>query len=78
MRPHNGIDLDGVTSDSIIAAADGIVLSAGWWNGFGNTVVVSHGGGSTTLCAHQNDVNAASGQPVSGGDGIGWVGSAGW
>lgn len=78
VRAHNGVDLDGDTGDPIVAAADGIVLSAGWRNGYGNTVVISHGGGYTTLYAHQNDINVSAGQNVSGGDLIGWVGSTGW
>ncbi len=78
VRAHKGLDLDGDTGDPIVAAADGIVLSAGWRNGYGNTVVLSHGGGYTTLYAHQTDVNVSAGQEVSGGDVIGWVGSTGW
>lgn len=78
VRAHKGLDLDGDTGDPIIAAADGVVLSAGWRNGYGNTVVISHGGGYTTLYAHQNEVNAAAGDRVLGGELIGWVGSTGW
>ncbi|MEM9519445.1 MAG: peptidoglycan DD-metalloendopeptidase family protein [Actinomycetota bacterium] len=78
VRAHKGIDLDGDMGDPIVAAADGIVLSAGWRSGYGNTVVLSHGGGYTTLYAHQTDVNVAAGATVAGGDLIGWVGSTGW
>ena len=78
VRAHKGIDLDGDTGDPIVAAADGVVLSAGWRNGYGNTVVISHGGGFTTLYAHQTDVSVTAGSTVAGGDLIGWVGSTGW
>ena len=78
VRAHKGIDLDGDPGDPIVAAADGIVLSSGWRNGYGNTVVISHGGGYTTLYAHQTDVNVTAGQTVVGGELIGWVGSTGW
>ncbi|MEM1334236.1 MAG: M23 family metallopeptidase, partial [Actinomycetota bacterium] len=70
--------LDGNTGDPIVAAADGVVLSAGWRTGYGNTVVISHGGGYTTLYAHQTDINVSNGQTVAGGELIGWVGSTGW
>ena len=47
-RTHNGIDLSGDTGDLILAANDGVVLSAGWRTGYGNAIVISHGGGYTT------------------------------
>ena len=52
-RTHNGIDLNGDTGDLILAANDGVVLSAGWRTGYGNAIVISHGGGirrSTHIC----------------------------
>ncbi len=77
-RNHYGIDFDGDTGDPISAAAPGVVLSAGWMNGYGNTVVISHGDGFTTLYAHQDQVLVSSGDSVSGGDVIGRLGSTGW
>ena len=65
VRAHKGLDLDGDTGDPIMAAADGVVLVSGWRNGYGNTVVISHGGGYTTLYAHQNEVNVAAGDRVA-------------
>ena len=65
---HNGIDLSGDTGDLILAANDGVVLSAGWRTGYGNAIVISHGGGYTTLYAHLHDIDVSTGQPVSGGD----------
>ena len=78
VRQHNGIDLDGVTGDPIVAGASGVVLSAGWRTGYGNTVVLSHGHGHTTLYAHMTDVAVATGATVQGGDLLGWVGTTGW
>ncbi len=77
-RTHNGIDLNGDTGDLILAANDGVVLSAGWRTGYGNAIVISHGGGYTTLYAHLFDIDVSTGQQVSGGDAIGWLGSTGW
>jgi murein DD-endopeptidase MepM/ murein hydrolase activator NlpD len=78
VRAHAGIDFDGDLGEDIIAGADGIVLSAGWRNGYGNTVVLSHGNGFTTLYAHMTEVGVIVGDSVSGGDRIGFVGSTGW
>ena len=77
-RTHNGIDLNGDTGDLILAANDGVVLSAGWRTGYGNAIVISHGGGYTTLYAHLYDIDVSTGQQVSGGDVIGLLGSTGW
>ena len=77
-RAHNGIDLNGDTGDLILAANDGVVLSAGWRTGYGNAIVITHGGGYTTLYAHLHDIDVSTGQPVSGGDAIGLLGSTGW
>ncbi|MDG1409443.1 MAG: M23 family metallopeptidase [Acidimicrobiales bacterium] len=78
LRAHKGIDFNGDLGDDIIAGADGVVLTVGWRNGYGNTVVLSHGNGLTTLYAHMSEVGASPGQSVSGGDTIGYVGSTGW
>lgn len=78
VRAHKGIDFDGDLGEDIIAGADGVVLTVGWRNGYGNTVVLSHGNGLTTLYAHMTEVGASPGQSVSGGDTIGFVGSTGW
>ena len=78
VRNHYGIDFNGSTGDPIVAASDGVVLSSGWRTGYGNTVVVSHGDGFTTLYAHMTDMNVSAGEEVAGGDLIGWVGSTGW
>lgn len=77
-RAHNGIDLNGDTGDLILAANDGVVLSAGWRTGYGNAIVITHGGGYTTLYAHLYDIDVSTGQQVSGGDAIGLLGSTGW
>lgn len=77
-RNHYGIDFNGSRGDPISAAASGVVLSAGWMSGYGNTVVISHGDGFTTLYAHQDELLVSSGDTVSGGDVIGRVGSTGW
>jgi murein DD-endopeptidase MepM/ murein hydrolase activator NlpD len=78
VRAHKGIDFDGDRGDAIVAGADGVVLAAGWRNGYGNTVVLSHGNGFTTLYAHMTEVAVIPGESVVGGEQIGSVGSTGW
>ncbi len=60
-RNHYGIDLDSNRGEPISAAAAGTVLTAGWMNGYGNTIVISHGDGYTTLYAHQTSLAVSSG-----------------
>jgi len=82
---HGGIDIAsaGIYGKPIVAAADGVVLSAGWNSGgFGNWVVINHGmsGGNqfATLYAHMCSAPVVSeGQEVKAGDTIGYVGSTG-
>jgi len=77
-RNHYGLDFNGSTGDSISAAADGTVITAGWMNGFGNVVIISHGNGYSSLYAHQSEVLVSLGDTVAGGERIGRVGSTGW
>lgn len=77
-RNHNGIDLDGDTGDPVRAALVGEVIIAGWRNGFGNTVVLNHFDGYTTLYAHLSKISVSVGEEVDHGERIGSVGSTGW
>jgi septal ring factor EnvC (AmiA/AmiB activator) len=76
-RMHNGIDIGASTGSTIRAAAAGQVFFAGWMGGYGNTVLIDHGGGMTTLYAHQSQINVGDGQQVGKGDTLGLVGSTG-
>ncbi|NNF53879.1 MAG: peptidoglycan DD-metalloendopeptidase family protein [Acidimicrobiales bacterium] len=77
-RMHTGIDLGGRAGEPIYAAKGGVVLSAGWRGGYGNAVVIDHGGGFSTLYAHQSAIAVSAGQAVAIGDVVGYVGSTGW
>lgn len=78
---HNGIDIGGSIGSSIYAAAGGTVIIAkndgGWNGGYGNYIVVDHGGGVQTLYAHCSSVNVSAGQTVSRGELIGALGNTG-
>jgi murein DD-endopeptidase MepM/ murein hydrolase activator NlpD len=76
-RMHTGWDMSAGSGDPISAAASGTVILAGPFGGYGNCVVVDHGGGVTTLYAHQTSVAVSYGARVSAGDVVGYVGSTG-
>jgi murein DD-endopeptidase MepM/ murein hydrolase activator NlpD len=76
-RLHTGIDLDADSGDPIYAAGAGVVLSAGWRGGYGNCVVIDHGGGIGTLYGHMSSLGVSTGDTVGQGTRIGAVGSTG-
>jgi murein DD-endopeptidase MepM/ murein hydrolase activator NlpD len=71
--PH-GPSLQGAT---IVAAGKGTVIWAGYRGGYGNTTIVDHGNGVTTLYAHQSSIKVSRGASVKKGQRIGSVGSTG-
>lgn len=77
---HNGTDISGsgISGKPILAANSGTVLIAGYNSGYGNYVVIDHGGGITSLYAHAKSLNVRAGQTVSRGDTIAYVGSTGY
>ena len=75
-RLHAGIDIGAGYGTPIHAAASGNVIFAGWMGGYGNFVIIDHGGGMATAYAHQSSI-AVGGGSVSQGQVIGYVGSTG-
>lgn len=76
-RLHAGIDIAAPTGTPIRAAKAGEVIYSGVMNGYGNVVVIAHGGGFSTLYAHQSRIAASDGQQVAQGQLIGYVGNTG-
>lgn len=76
-RMHQGIDIAGNNGDPLYSSEAGEVYFAGWIDGYGNTVLIDHGGGVTTLSAHQSVIDVAEGAIVARGQQIGKVGSTG-
>lgn len=74
---HSGVDINASYGTSVMAADSGTVILAGWNGGYGNCVVISHGNGVTTLYGHMSSIAVSSGQSVSQGQTIGYVGSTG-
>ncbi len=78
-KMHTGIDIGAPMSASIVAAAAGKVVVAGWSSkGYGNYVVIQHEGSFSTLYAHMSKILVKKGQTVSKGTAIGKVGSTGY
>jgi murein DD-endopeptidase MepM/ murein hydrolase activator NlpD len=73
---HEGIDIGVPCGTPIHAAASGTVIFAGWMDGYGNFVIIDHGGGLATAYAHQSAIYVSGGS-VSQGQVIGAVGSTG-
>jgi murein DD-endopeptidase MepM/ murein hydrolase activator NlpD len=76
-RLHAGIDFHAPTGTSLLAAAAGEVVFAGWKSGYGNTTIIDHGGGVATLYAHQSNIAVRVGQDVKRGAVIGYSGATG-
>lgn len=76
-RMHTGVDFGGGAGRTIHAAQSGTVIMAGWMGGYGNTVVISHGGGVSTLYAHCSKLYVNNGESVSAGQPVAAVGSTG-
>jgi murein DD-endopeptidase MepM/ murein hydrolase activator NlpD len=74
-RMHEGIDIAAPAGTTVVAAASGTVIFAGWMGGYGQLVVVDHGGGLATAYAHLSAIYA--GGAVGQGQGIGAVGCTG-
>lgn len=77
-RMHRGIDIAGPVGTPIVAAASGVVVTAGWNSGgFGNLVEIQHPNGSLTLYAHNHRILVRPGERVQQGQIVAEMGSTG-
>jgi murein DD-endopeptidase MepM/ murein hydrolase activator NlpD len=76
-RMHEGIDIAVPTGTPVAAAASGRVIYAGWMGGYGNLVVIDHGGGIATAYGHNSSIAVGNGSSVSQGQTISYAGSTG-
>jgi murein DD-endopeptidase MepM/ murein hydrolase activator NlpD len=76
-RMHTGVDIDGDYGQSVGSPLNGTVSFAGVKRGYGNIVIVDHGGGISTYYAHLSSIAVAVGDGVASGQVIGMIGSTG-
>jgi virulence factor Mce-like protein len=74
---HTGLDIDADTGTAVVAAASGRVVHTGVYYGYGETVIVDHGRGFSTLYGHLSAIDVKLGDEVTQGDAIGLVGCSG-
>jgi len=79
IRAHRGVDYAARSGEAVMAAGDGKVIFRGRKGGYGNTIILQHGGNITTLYAHLSKfaAKARNGRRVKQGQVIGYVGKSG-
>jgi murein DD-endopeptidase MepM/ murein hydrolase activator NlpD len=75
---HHGLDIANKHGTPIYAADAGTVESVGWGEGYGNQIIIDHGGGKKTRYAHLSEVYTEKGEAVDKGQTIAAMGSTGW
>jgi murein DD-endopeptidase MepM/ murein hydrolase activator NlpD len=76
-RMHTGVDMHAAWGEPVAAAAGGRVIFAGAYGGYGNAVILDHGGGMSTLYGHLSSIVVGYGDTVTAGQTIGLVGATG-
>jgi len=74
---HRGVDIPAPEGTPVLAMADGRVAFAGNMNGYGNVVILQHGGATRSLYAHLATIDVAAGEEVRGRQTLGTVGHTG-
>lgn len=74
---HSGTDYSSDSGTPVAAAGGGVVSFAGRRRGYGNVVLIDHGGGVATLYGHLRTIEVATNAKVAAGDRIGQVGQTG-
>lgn len=74
---HTGYDVPASYGAAVVAAEAGTVIYAGWMSGYGNTVMINHGGGLVTLYGHNSSLTVSKGDTVTRGQQIAKIGSTG-
>ena len=74
---HSGVDIKAKWGDPVGASYPGTIQFAGWYHGYGNLVIVDHGGGVSTYYAHLSSFELEVGAKVVRGTVVGYAGSTG-
>jgi murein DD-endopeptidase MepM/ murein hydrolase activator NlpD len=77
-RPHKGIDLGAPKNTPYHAIADGKVILARAYGGYGNCIMIQHGDGIVSVYGHSNKILVKEGDTVQAGQVIGLVGDTGY
>lgn len=77
-RYHSGMDISADYDEPVVAADNGKVIYADWLGGYGECVMIDHGGGLVTLYGHNNELNVQEGQMVQQGQVIAYAGDTGY
>lgn len=77
VRFHAGLDFGADYGSPIFAANSGTVILSGWHGGYGQAVLIDHGGGVTTLYGHASDLYVSEGDRVQRGQAIASIGTSG-
>ncbi len=77
-RMHTGVDFRAPMHSRVVAADSGVVLFAGWYDGYGKVVMINHGGGTVTLYAHLSEWLVHKGEAVHQGQEIALSGMTGF
>lgn len=75
---HTGVDIKANLGDKVLASADGKVVMAQWYGGYGQCVVIEHKDGIQTLYGHLDEILVKKDTEVKKGDTIGLAGSTGF
>ena len=75
---HHAVDIANKIGTPIYAADAGVIEVIGWGRGYGNQIVIDHGGGKKTRYAHLSKFYVKKGQAIDKGEVIGVMGSTGW
>lgn len=77
-RYHSGIDIGADYGEAVWASAGGVVVHSGWLGGYGKAVIIDHGGGISTLYAHNSKLTVGEGETVYQGQVVAYAGSTGY
>ena len=75
---HHALDIANKIGTPLYAADAGVIEVIGWGRGYGNQIVINHGGGKKTRYGHLSKFYTQKGQSVNKGEVIGAMGSTGW
>jgi murein DD-endopeptidase MepM/ murein hydrolase activator NlpD len=77
MEMHPGIDIGAPMGATVTAASGGRIIWAKWYGGYGNAIIIDHGGATSSVYGHLSQIFVAEGQDVVRGQAIGAVGCTG-